>query len=36
MNVRTFVENMTNYGIKAARNFKWEVRADISYMGNRL
>lgn len=36
MNVRTFVEDMTNYDIKAARNFKWEVRADISYMGNRL
>ena len=36
MNVRTFVEDMTNFGIKAARNFKWEVRGDISYMGNRL
>lgn len=36
MNVRTYVEDMTNYDIKAARNFKWEIRGDISYMDNRL
>ncbi|WP_304735094.1 carboxypeptidase-like regulatory domain-containing protein [Duncaniella muris] len=36
MNVRTYIEDMTNYCLKAARNFKWEVRADISYRGNRL
>lgn len=36
MNVMTFVDDRVNYDIKAARNFKWEVRGDISYMGNRL
>ncbi len=36
MNVMTFVEDITNYDLKAARNFKWEVRGDISYRGNRL
>ena len=36
MNVRTYVEDMTNYGLKAARNFKWEVRGDVSWCGNRL
>lgn len=36
MNVMTFVEDLTNYDLRAARNFKWEVRADISYRGNRL
>ena len=36
MNVMTYVEDMTNYGLRAARNFKWEVRGDITFMGNRL
>ncbi len=36
MNVRTFVEDITNYDLKAARNFKWEVRGDVAWMGNRL
>lgn len=36
MNVMTYVDDRTNYGIKAARNFKWEVRGDLSYLGNRL
>lgn len=36
MNVMTYVEDMTNYSLRAARNFKWEARADISYRGNRL
>ncbi len=36
MNVMTFIEDVTNYDLKAARNFKWEVRGDISYRGNRL
>lgn len=36
MNVRTYVEDMTNYELKAARNFKWELRGDVSYQGNRL
>ncbi len=36
MNVMTYVDDMTNHGLRAARNFKWEVRADISYCDNRL
>ncbi len=36
MNVRTFVEDLTNYDLRAARNFKWEARADLTWMGNRL
>lgn len=36
MNVMTYIDDLTNYGIRAARNFKWEVRADVSYMDNRL
>ena len=36
MNVMTYVEDMTNYSLRAARNFKWEVRTDVSYRGNRL
>lgn len=36
MNVMTFIDDLTNYGLRAARNFKWEVRADISYRDNRL
>ncbi len=36
MNVMTYIEDMTNYQLRAARNFKWEVRADVTYRGNRL
>ncbi|MDE6377707.1 MAG: hypothetical protein K2K72_03075, partial [Duncaniella sp.] len=36
MNVMTYVDDMTNYSLKAARNFKWEVRTDLSWRGNRL
>ncbi len=36
MNVMTFVEDITNYDLKAARNFKWEVRGDVTYRNNRL
>lgn len=36
MNVYTFVEDITNYDLRAARNFKWEVRGDITYRNNRL
>ncbi len=36
MNVYTFVEDITNYNLRAARNFKWEVRGDITYRNNRL
>lgn len=36
MNVMTFVEDLTNYDLKAARNLKWEIRGDIQFRGNRL
>lgn len=36
MNVMTYIEDVTNYNLKAARNLKWEVRGDLSYKGNRL
>ncbi|MDE6402763.1 MAG: TonB-dependent receptor, partial [Muribaculaceae bacterium] len=36
MNVMTYVEDLTNYDLLAARNLKWEVRGDISYRDNRL
>ena len=36
MNVMTYVEDITNYDLKAARNLKWEVRGDLSYCDNRL
>lgn len=36
MSVRTFVDDPTNYDLHAARNLKWEVRADVTYRGNRL
>lgn len=36
MSVRTFVDDPTNYDLRAARNLKWEVRADVTYRGNRL
>lgn len=36
VNVRTFVDDLANPGLKAARNFKWEVRGDIFCNGNRL
>ncbi len=36
MNVMTFIEDITNYELKAARNLKWEIRGDVSYRGNRL
>ena len=36
MNVMTYVEDLTNYDLKAARNLKWEVRGDLSYRDNRL
>ena len=35
MNVRTF-DDLTNYNLKAARNMKWEVRADFSIDDHRL
>lgn len=36
MNVMTYVDDLTNYDLKAARNLKWELRADLSYRDNRL
>lgn len=36
MNIMTYIEERTNYDLKAARNLKWEVRTDASYRGNRL
>lgn len=36
MNVKTFIEDLTNYDLLAARNRKWEIRGDINYRGNRL
>lgn len=36
MNVMTCIDDLTNYGLRAARNLKWEVRADLSYRDNRL
>ncbi len=36
LNVMTYIEDMTNYDLKAAVNDKWEIRGDASYRGNRL
>ncbi len=36
MNVMTYVEDLTNYDLKPARNLKWEVRGDVEFKGNRL
>ncbi|MFQ8806051.1 MAG: hypothetical protein ACLR8Y_14345 [Alistipes indistinctus] len=36
LNLKTYVVDRTNYDLQAARNFKWEVRGDISYGENRL
>lgn len=35
-NIRTYVEDRTNYDLRAARNKKWEIRTDFAYNGNRL
>ena len=36
INIMTYVIDPTNYDLRAARNFKWEVSADINIAGNRL
>ena len=36
VNVRTYVVDPTNYGLQPARNFKWEVRAEVAVASNRL
>ncbi|WP_290540054.1 TonB-dependent receptor [Alistipes sp.] len=35
-NVRTYITDPTNYRLMPARNFKWEVRGDVTVAGNRL
>lgn len=34
--VMSYIQDQTNYNLKPARNKKWELRADISYNGNRF
>ena len=36
VNIRTYINNPTNYDIQPARNKKWEVRLGASYSGHRL
>lgn len=36
LNVVTYEIDKTNYGLKAARNLKWELRADFAYERNTL
>lgn len=36
VNVRTYVENPTNYDLRPARNFKREIRLGLSYRSNHL
>ena len=35
-NIRSYIEDRTNYELRPARNKKWELRADFTYGGNRL
>lgn len=36
MYLQTYVIDPTNHELKAARNFKWEVKGDMEWAGNRL
>ncbi len=36
INLRTYIEDATNYNLRAARNRKWEIRAGFESGGNRL
>ncbi len=36
INIMTYVINPTNYDLRAAQNFKWEIGSDINIAGNRL
>lgn len=36
VNILTYAADITNYRLRPSRNHKWEVRADLSYNGNRL
>ena len=35
-NIRTYINDVTNYNIKAARNFKWEVRFGMEFGKNKI
>lgn len=35
-NIRSYISDRTNYGLKPARNRKWELRFDLNYGENRL
>ncbi len=36
VNLRTYINDVTNYDLRPARNRKWEVRLGVEYGGNRL
>lgn len=36
VNLIVYKFDPTNYGLKAARNFKWEIRGDVAWAGNAL
>ena len=36
VNIRTYINDATNYDLRAARNAKWEVRMGLSWGANRL
>lgn len=36
VNLRTYINDATNYGLRPARNHKWEVRFGADYAGNSL
>lgn len=36
ISLRTYIEDPTNYGLRAARNHKWEVRTGFDWGANRL
>lgn len=36
VSIMSYVEETTNYNIRAARNDKWEIRTDIAWHGHRL
>jgi len=36
INLRTYIEDATNYNLHAARNHKWEIRTGFDWGGNRI
>ncbi len=36
VNIRTYIDDPANYGLRAARNHKWEVRLGADWRGNRI